>query len=115
MATDGIFTKTSPNYGTEGVPVAFDEIKENWTWLESMEYINGLLIYTGYSSALTYSSGDLTAITIKNGAMATVASVALTYGSGNLTIVAITVNSKTWTYTLTYSSGDLTNVVLVIT
>ena len=61
------------------------------------------------STALTYTSGQLTGVTESVGAT-TVRSTTLTYTSGQLTQVQETVDGLTITTTLTYTSGSLTGV-----
>lgn len=117
MATDGAFTKTSPNYPGGAVPTEFDETRENFEWLERellmLGHFTGL---TGYFSSYTYDgSGNLTTVTVKNSGGITQGTCTLTYSGGNLITEAWVINGKTLTYTLTYSGGNLSSVSLAIT
>lgn len=122
-ATDGAYTKTSPNYGTENAQNAFDEIKENFVWLERHilmgERFTGL---TGYCATYTYAGGNLTTITVYNAtgtppncSGSVQATGAFTYSGGNLSTEAWTINGKVLTYTYSYSGSDLVRVSLAIT
>ncbi|MEJ2695584.1 MAG: hypothetical protein P8013_02950 [Candidatus Sulfobium sp.] len=114
--TDGAFTPTSPNYGTENAQNAFDEIKENFEWIQRHflmdQRFTGL---DGYYADYTYTGDELTGITVKDSFDVTQGVCTLTYSGGYLSTEVWAINGKTLTYTYTYSAGKLTRVTLAIT
>lgn len=114
-ATDGAYTKTSPTYPTQDASDAFDEIKENFEFLERAFFIEEILMLNGYYIDYTYTSGNITAMTVKNSSGVSQGTAAITYSGSNISTVAWTINSKTLTYTYTYSGGNITRVTLAIT
>lgn len=112
MATDGVYTVTSPTYPGENVANAFDEIKENFEWIRRA-FMNAYIPpIHGATMAYTYSSGNLTTITF-GGTLA--GSAAFTYdGSNQLTSEVWTLYGKTITYTHTWSVGQITGTTVSI-
>ncbi len=109
-ATDGVYTKTVPDYtGMDGLTVdeSFDEMKENFAWGERFYLCDENPVYDGYSVHYSYTSGNITGITVKDGGDVTKASIVLTYSGGNLSTTACTVNGKILTTTFYYSGGSL--------
>lgn len=120
MATDGIFTKTSPNYSTQVASSAFDEIKENFEYLERGLLMQSLFFIIGHNSSFTYGvtyTDRVESIAVKNSTGGSVGTCTLTYSTSTSTPYQLNqevwaINSKTLTYNYTYSSGKVTLATL---
>lgn len=106
--------KTVPNAAND---VADDvtALRGNMEWIERVFFQLGLLMLDDYEVDFTYTTGNLTGISVKNSVAAEVGSCVLVYSGDELQTETWTINGQTLTYTYTYSGGDLTNISLNIT
>jgi hypothetical protein len=113
MATDGVFTVTSPTYPGENVATAFDEIKENFEWIRRFIMNGGAPPIHGATLAYGYDGSNRLSTITFGGTLA--GSAAFTYdGSNQMTTEVWTLYSKTITYTHTYSTGQITGTTVSI-
>ena len=112
MATDGVFTVTSPTYPGENVATAFDEVKENFQWLRRSLMNGGIPPIHGATITYGYTVNDLTGITF-GGTLA--GSAIFTYVLGNLTQEVWTLYGVTITYLHTYSGDQIQTTTVSIT
>jgi hypothetical protein len=117
MATDGIYSKDSPNYPSQNTADAFDEIKENFTWLERELIINGTLtgLASGHYSQFTYNGELLSQINVyASGGGTPIATATLNYTGANIASIVWNINGKTITQTFLEESGRISRITITI-
>ncbi|MEM2899437.1 MAG: hypothetical protein QXT63_01475 [Thermoplasmata archaeon] len=112
MATDGVFTVTSPNYPTENAQNAFDEIRENFEYIRRQFMITGIIPITGTNISYTYTGEKLTSISISG---SVTGSASFTYTGDNLTQEVWSLYGKTITINHTYSGNQITSSSITLT